>query len=508
MRRDVPTGPFSIQDLPVITGQGDMRLVVRDALGREQVIVQPYYASAQLLQAGLHEYSYEAGLVRENFAIVSNDYGRAAAVATHRLGFTDRFTGEVRAEILRDQQTGGLGAALLLTGIGQFNASLAASRGPGGQGGLAAVGFQRQSQRWGVGLSTQVASERFVQLGLARAELAPRQLSRAFLSLSMPRFGSIAASYTHQDYRDRDGVELVNASYSVSLGSAGFISLSVLRFLGGNSKTVFGLNYTRALDSSTTLSAGATGERGHREGQVQVQRNLPAGPGYGYRVLAAGGDVSRAEAGVSAQTDYGTYVLEAARANGETGYRASASGGVAMLGGSAFPSRRVDSSFAVVEVPGYAGVRVYEANQVVARTNSAGTALIPRLLPYQKNTVRIEQADLPMDAQIDAFQMDAVPWFRSGMRLPFPVKRSRGALLTLVLDDGQPIPAGAVVRVGVAAEEFPVGLRGEVYVSGLDVSNRLRARWRGQDCDFVVAFGPTQDPLPDLGRHACRGVAR
>ena len=45
MSREVPSGPFSIQDLPVTTGQGDARLVVRDILGREQVITQPFYAT-------------------------------------------------------------------------------------------------------------------------------------------------------------------------------------------------------------------------------------------------------------------------------------------------------------------------------------------------------------------------------------------------------------------------------------------------------------------------------
>jgi outer membrane usher protein len=144
----------------------------------------------------------------------------------------------------------------------------------------------------------------------------------------------------------------------------------------------------------------------------------------------------------------------------------------------------------------------------VARTNSAGTALIPRLLPYQPNQVRIEQADLPMDAQVDALQVDAVPYFRSGMRVAFPVKLSRGALLTLVLDSGEPMPAGAVVTLVGAPDEFPVGLRGEVYVTGLGASNRLRASWHGRSCEIVVAFAQTEDPLPHLGSHVCKGVAR
>src|SRR6185295_14046787 len=129
-------GPFSIQDLPVVTGRGEARLVVRDLLGREQVIVQPYYASPRLLQQGLHEYSYEIGAIREDFGISSNHYGRAMAVGLHRLGITDRLTGEVRVELLRDQQTLGTAGAWLWPDIGVFTASLAGSHADRGAGGL------------------------------------------------------------------------------------------------------------------------------------------------------------------------------------------------------------------------------------------------------------------------------------------------------------------------------------------------------------------------------------
>src|SRR5712692_274380 len=109
LRRDVPTGPFSVNNLPTITGQGEVRLVLRDLLDREQIISQPYYASNVLLREGLQDYSYELGFARRNFGLRSNEYGRFLAVGTHSRGFTDDFTGEVRAELLRDQQTVGLG---------------------------------------------------------------------------------------------------------------------------------------------------------------------------------------------------------------------------------------------------------------------------------------------------------------------------------------------------------------------------------------------------------------
>src|SRR5207237_2991215 len=107
--RDVPSGPFTITDLPIVSGRGEARLVVRDLLGREQIVVLPYYATPRLLQKGLEDYSYEIGAVREQFSLASNEYGRGMAALTHRVGLTDHFTGEVRAELLHGEQTGGLG---------------------------------------------------------------------------------------------------------------------------------------------------------------------------------------------------------------------------------------------------------------------------------------------------------------------------------------------------------------------------------------------------------------
>ena len=73
--------------------------------------------------------------------------------------------------------------------------------------------------------------------------------------------------------------------------------------------------------------------------------------------------------------------------------------------------------------------------------------LSANLRSYEKNSVRIEQADLPFDVQIDAVQLDVVPYFRSGLLVKFPVKRSRGALLSVVLENGEPLPAGAQVQI-------------------------------------------------------------
>jgi len=510
MSREVPSGPFSIQDLPVMTGQGDARLVVRDILGREQVITQPFYATPRLLRQGLHDYSYELGFVRRNFGTDSNNYGRALAVGTHRLGITEQFTGEIHGELLGHQQTLGLGGVLMLPAAGVLSGSFAASHSDRGVGGLLELGFQRQGRYFSFGANTQLASQRFAKLGLQPEQLAPRQISRVFVNLATNDHGSFTANYTQQAFRDRQGNKILIASYTRQVGRLGNLTASVTRLLGGDAKTTFNLNFSVPLGKRTIASISTSAEPGREQARLQVSRSMPAGSGMGYRLVAGAGDSDQREAEVKLQNEVGTYTLEASRSLSQTAFRGSASGGVAFLGGSAFLSRRITDSFAVVQVPDYSGVGIYADNQLVARTDANGSALLPRLRPYQKNTVRIEQADLPLDAQIDAVQLDAVPYFRSGLLLKFPVKRSRGALLTVVLENGETLPAGAQAQIiGDNVEEnevFPTGMRGEVYLTGLATSNRLRVTWREQSCEFMLPFPESTEPLPHLGTYICTGV--
>ena len=124
--------------------------------------------------------------------------------------------------------------------------------------------------------------------------------------------------------------------------------------------------------------------------------------------------------------------------------------------------------------------------------------------------MRIEKSDIPLDAQIDTLQLDAVPFFRSGLVLEFPVKRSRGALLTVVHENGEPVSAGALAQIigdsDVENENFPIGLRGVLYLTGLETNNRLQITLKKQSCEFALPFPETTDPLPHLGTFICAGV--
>jgi outer membrane usher protein len=160
----------------------------------------------------------------------------------------------------------------------------------------------------------------------------------------------------------------------------------------------------------------------------------------------------------------------------------------------------------VVRIPDYPNVHVLTDNQPAGRTDANGNALIPRLRAYDVNVISIDQRDLPMNAQINALKVEAVPYFRSGMDVPFPIKFSNGATFTIHLEDGTPLPVGASVQAIGNTSIYPVGYGGEVYVTGLTTATWLRATWNGQSCDFAVSFTRSADPLPDLGTFVCKGV--
>ena len=511
-QRPVPPGPFSITNIPTVNGSGNVRLVVRDLFGREQVISQPFYASVSLLKAGLEDYSYEAGFERNNFGVASFDYGRAVASATYRRGITDELTGEVHGEAARDLAAAGIAANYLITDIGVVSVTAAASGGGGaGTGALSGVGFQRQTGHFSVGTQAQWTSAGFREIGVTPESPLPlRQLS-ASLGYQFDRFGSAGITYVAQDFRTKPNIHVLSLGYSIGLGPWAFLSLSAAKTFGTGGNIALGATVTVPLGDRTLAAASYNGTRSSTQGNTSdtsftLQRSVPAGEGYGYRIIAhTDGEI---QASGTWQNNIGTYTADVSRFQGANAARLSVAGGIGYVGGHAFLSRQITDSFGVVRVADYPDVGVLQDNQPVGRTNAEGYAVLPQLRAYDVNRVSIDEHDLPLDAQVDKLKMEAVPYYRSGLLLDFPVRRSHGATLRIRLDDGAPIPSGAIVQVTGRDEDFPVGLDGEAYVTGLEENNRLRATWKGKSCEFDAAFPRSPDPLPSLGTFVCQGVAR
>jgi len=139
-REPLPPGPFEIANLPVTSGLSGVRYVVHDAFGRTQEYSTRAYSSPTVLAKGLSDYSYGVGLRREDFGTASFSYGRAALMAQHRLGLTDRMTGGYRLEADPGLLSAGPSLSVALP-LGQLDLAAAGSVADGGIGAGGSLGY-------------------------------------------------------------------------------------------------------------------------------------------------------------------------------------------------------------------------------------------------------------------------------------------------------------------------------------------------------------------------------
>ncbi len=503
--QQVPPGPFSIPAMPVVTGPGTATIVVQDMLGREQVISSSFYASSDLLKSGLDDYSFSAGKLRDNYGVDSNDYGPSAATGTFRHGFTDSFTGELRGEASGDLKDASAGGTYATPDAGVFNAALALSHSSLGQGVLGLIGYQWQGQVFNAGANVELASSNFTELGY-NSQPAPHEQITASVGAFLGAGGSVSLAYLDQDSPLFGTARLLTANYSVNVGRNGFFTANAFHSLTGNSNNGVLLMFTLPFGERSNVSVGVQRQNNTDQAFASVQENLPTGTGSGYRVTTQVGPNASNSGEYDYQNNVGTYRVGALNNAGQTAYQGEAAGGLAFIGGGVFPTRQIQGAFGLVEVPGIPDVTVYSNNQPVAITDKNGDALVPIMQPYQNNPISLDAGSLPLSAQVNSLQQNAVPRFNSGVLVKFPITSTRGATLTINLQDGKPLPAGASVQIEGQQQAFPVGFDGELYITGLAAHNTLRASWDHQSCKISVDLPETKDPLPDLGTYICKGV--
>lgn len=219
----------------------------------------------------------------------------------------------------------------------------------------------------------------------------------------------------------------------------------------------------------------------------QAINSPPAGPGWGWRVNVSDTPSAQLQADAVLNGNAGQFTMESSLGGSRDAVRLGISGAVGRLKGLGFASRRIDDgAFAVVRVGDVAGAEVSLSNQVVAKTNSKGLALVTGLLPYQSNELSLDPDNLPLEAEIGGVHATTVPYARSGSYVEFPVIRSRNALVVLMQADGSPVPAGARVSLGPGLADFTVALRGEVYLTDIADENQMDVQWINGACTVTL----------------------
>ena len=509
MRRvQLPPGQFELKDLPVPTGSADTRFVLRDAFGREQEFFSPFYFTSGLLKKGLHEFSYNFGVQREKLATESWNYGSLVFLGRHRIGITDALTAGLRFEATSKIASGGPSVSFLLP-LGEMELSAAASQDQGSVGGGAFVGYSYGGRLFNFGTSVRFLSPHYATTSLkSSAERSWLQFNTV-LGFSVAERTGVSLQYMLENSQTKGAIHRYALSTTTRLMSRLnlFVRGGYSREAGKDSKEIaLGLTF---LFGEINGALSYRQESGIATGTASVQKSLPTGSGFGY-LIQANTSQGRyaADSLLQYQGPYGRYEAYYGRLDDQNSTLLSASGGFVYLGGSLLATRPVQESFALIRVPGLAGIRGYTNNLEVGSSDSKGNLLVPNLLPYYGNKLSISDKDVPLDYNIVTIEKVVAPPYRGGAVVTFPVQRIQRLVGTITLEDsGQMMfPSYGQLLLSANGSEFesPIGREGEFYLENVPAGHhRAVVNHRDRSCEFEMDVPSSQEAEVKVGDLRC-----
>lgn len=496
-RTEVDAGPFVLSDMPVQEGANRTRVVVRDALGREQVITQAFYAPAQLLRPGLRDLRLDAGWLRQDYGLSSFDYGSGFVAASLRQGIDETLTLETRAEAGTRRQAAGLAATLGLPFGGVGELALAASQGRPGRGLQLRSGLDwRNAVGLSLGARLRRVTRDWTDLGENRRATRRQQLS-ANLGLVPAPGWSAALTFVRQSARGEATQDLLVLGLSTRLGRRGFVGASAVRDLSTGEADFVGLSLVGRFGGGTQLLQ-AQRAGGRDVAATEWQRNTEDAFDASLRLRAQTADgalPARTQLDWGLPGEHGALSAALAHDRDTTALRLGGATRLAWLGGDRFWTRPGADGFAVIDAHGLAGVGVLQDQRLAARTDARGLALVPGLRPWQANRFELVDADVPIEAEVQALDKVVVPAARGGTRVAFAVQAPRGHGLRLELPDGRPVPAGARVTDPLTGLRVALGRDGRAWWPHGELPRDLEVRVRGRSCHGRLPRGHDEEPV-------------
>jgi outer membrane usher protein len=509
-RTALPPGSFELRNLQVPAGSGTARVVIRDAFGREQVIPSSFYFTPRLLAKGLQEYSYSLGARRDNFGTESWDYSRLGFLGQHRVGLTDAFTVGGRLEAAGDLVSGGPTLTAGLP-VGEIDLAAGASRQGAFSGAAGSLVYRYSARQVSFGAAVRALTDRYATFQLAPEDDRARLETSVFAGAQLGPRTALTVQYTRAQLRDEGARDRASAFLNIRLtdrlslllsgsrssqdrGPAtneGFVLLSV--FLG--ERTTGAISYQRSGSRNTGL--------------VEVQRSLPVGTGFGYRVQASTTETTpQGNLTLQYQGPWGRYEATYQNTAGTGSTTLSAAGGIAAIGGVVFATRPVADSFALIRVPGVEGVRGYLNNQEVGTTNVRGDLPVPDLLAYYGNRLGIADTDIPLEYSVAEKERTVATPFRGGAIISFPVQLIRAITghVTMTIAGQRLVPAFGQLTVTADGRPFdsPIGREGEFYLDTVPAGRHpaVIEHEKGR-CSFTLDVPAAAAPVIDLGALRC-----
>lgn len=510
---EVGEGPFRAENIPVLTNEGTVRVVLTDATGREVEAEGEFFTSPNLLKPKLFDFSLEAGFLRESFGSKSFDYSEyAAAVASMRYGITDILTAESHAEVSEELQNGGVGLLMAVPYLGSLNVAAAGSLYDGKSGYMLYGSWEKRLGNFMLNAATTRTFGDYNDLASVNAFEVngnldggiPKAIDQITVGYAIPRYEANATvNLIHVLDRDNTRDMIVSGTVSKSYGHINMFGSGFVNF-GDQDDYGLSLGFSMPLGSAYTTSNGATKTKnGYELGASISKAHNDKDYSTAWTLNYDRNTQNRASAKGELRAPIGT-------ANADLEMRESGlSGSLAYSGAAVFTKggvllgRHVGDTFAIVDA-GASDVLVRHEHQYVGHTGRNGQLLVNNIAAYARNKFDIDLDSLALTAESLETEKHVIPRRRSGVIVDFNVQsQTKSAVVKIEDAGGTPIPVSTEIVLDGNPEPFVMGYDGEVYLTGLLERNSISVNLPTGICKVEFAYSGNSKSQEFIGPLKC-----
>jgi outer membrane usher protein len=510
-REQLAPGQYELRNLPLSTGNNTTTAIVRDSFGREQVINNINYFSANILKAGLSDYDLNVGFRRQETTNNPN-YQELLASGSYRQGISDGLTAGIRLEGSSSLINAGSDLALKFP-FGEIGIEAAVSQSKGADGLAGIFRYNYISSGFGLNASTKITSPKYANNSLESTQDRTTWENNLQLVFPISNYNSLNLQYQNMQYRDSGTKNRLSASTGFNLGSQNNLSLTLSHSNqsdGKNENAIF-LSFSAFNNQNNSISSLTYQNQNSRNSILaQIDKPLGVKDDFGYRVqagLTSEGSVST-NGTLRGQTSFGRYEANYANSSQGSNSYLNASGGILSIKNKVFFTRPLDSSYALVEVPGLSNVAVKLNNNVVGKTDRDGSLILTGLQPYYPNKIGIEVKDIPLNYTAGNSTKLIAPMERSGAVVTFPARKIQaflGKVLVKTLTQTLvPSHGRIVVNTSDGKVISPLGTEAEFYLENLTVGKHpALIEYEGGECRFEIDVPKKDGLIVELGELTC-----
>ena len=549
----VPPGPFSITDLYAAGNSGDLQVTIKEADGSSQNFTVPYSSVPFLQREGHTRYALTAGEYRSgNNQQEEPTFFQSTVLHGFPAGWT-LYGGTQLADRYRafnlgvGKNMGMLGA--LSVDVTQANATLPDDSKHQGQ----SLRFLYNKSLTDTGTNIQLVGYRYSTRGyFSFADTTYRRMSgytietqdgviqvepkfTDYYNLAYNKRGKVQVSVTqqlgrtatlylsgsHQTYWGTDNADEqlqaglntaindINWTLSYSLTKNAWqdgrdqmlainVNIPFSHWLRSDSQSVW-RHASASYSMSNDLNGRMTNLAG-LYGTVLEDNNLSYSVQTGY---AGGGQGNSGDTGYAAlnyRGGYGNANVGYSRSDGIKQLYYGMSGGVLAHANGVTLSQPLNDTVVLIKAPGAEGAKV--ENQTGVRTDWRGYAVLPYATEYRENRVALDTNTLADNVDLDDAVVNVVPTHGPIVR-PYFNAHVGMKLLRTPVRNGNPVPFGAMVIAVGSQNSSIVADNGQVYLSGMPLTGKIRAKWgdaANASCvaDYRVAAENPQQLLSQL----------